>query len=700
MMFFGMLEFVLIALFATCAVLPLPIGVPPLPENPTLVRAAAQDSFMFVEWFGVADPDANSNNLTERMAAEPELRRSVLAIRSAIHEMAEHDFTVVFEAVELCLTRPGCLFVADITRGGRRPDPTLGIVVDVGESGAKIAAGLQALADLTGDSAHAPEQIDGAEFRILADEMLWAISDGYLVVARGTETAAATLQRIRTPNADGLGSNPRYRRAQSRVAVARPTFRSFVDLATLQTAFEPMFDSDFELASRVLGFDKIDAFASESGLESKGFVQRSLLSTTSVPPMFEILQNGELGPSDFTLVPEGAMFAGGVALSAPELMRSIFELIDSVEPGTSEQIRGSWFARASEFVGFDIESELFAHLGDHAILWSEPDQGGALAYGGLTLAIPLEDATKFRESLTRAMGALRRLNTPRGSRMPHRYSVTRFEQIDDHAHPIWFANPIGGDTITTPAWCATDSHLLVSVFPQNIVEVLERPSDGPSIARDPEFAARIASDGVLVGGYFDTKRVFDLLYPVLQVAAAAGLSQLQQEGFPLDMRTFPRRRTLEPYLRREFFRADVTREGLFAEKRGTLPAADPLFALTVPFVGMRFATVQAMQAVQAQERVAVARARVDPRVEAAKADVAAIATTVEIYMLKNGKAVPTFQQLLEPDEHGQPWIREHNGKDPWGNDYVIRGTGDWNFEVLSNGPDGKSGTDDDLKQTN
>jgi len=98
------------------------------------------------------------------------------------------------------------------------------------------------------------------------------------------------------------------------------------------------------------------------------------------------------------------------------------------------------------------------------------------------------------------------------------------------------------------------------------------------------------------------------------------------------------------------------------------------------------------------------------RVSAATVDVRAnLATALDLYELDNG-GYPTTTQGLEAllrEPMGSPRPRNWNGpyvrggvpKDPWGNPYVYRSPcnrPDCDYELLSFGPDGVEGSDDDI----
>ena len=68
---------------------------------------------------------------------------------------------------------------------------------------------------------------------------------------------------------------------------------------------------------------------------------------------------------------------------------------------------------------------------------------------------------------------------------------------------------------------------------------------------------------------------------------------------------------------------------------------------------------------------------------------------VEQYTLTQSpsKAPETLAQLTQDP----PPIAKKIPQDPWGNDYIYRKTGNLEWEILSAGPDGSEGTEDDIR---
>ncbi len=89
------------------------------------------------------------------------------------------------------------------------------------------------------------------------------------------------------------------------------------------------------------------------------------------------------------------------------------------------------------------------------------------------------------------------------------------------------------------------------------------------------------------------------------------------------------------------------------------------------------------------------------KLEKGGADVSQLKSTVDIYNIRSKAAeLPTWEMLIKPDGRGTVWLPgfAQAPRDPWGNEYELRlgEHGLKDFEVLSWGPDGLSGTVDDI----
>ena len=85
----------------------------------------------------------------------------------------------------------------------------------------------------------------------------------------------------------------------------------------------------------------------------------------------------------------------------------------------------------------------------------------------------------------------------------------------------------------------------------------------------------------------------------------------------------------------------------------------------------------------------------ESNVKEATIEVGNLDKMVEQYTLTQSpsKAPETLAQLTQDP----PPIAKKIPQDPWGNDYIYRKTGNLEWEILSAGPDGSEGTEDDIR---
>ena len=83
------------------------------------------------------------------------------------------------------------------------------------------------------------------------------------------------------------------------------------------------------------------------------------------------------------------------------------------------------------------------------------------------------------------------------------------------------------------------------------------------------------------------------------------------------------------------------------------------------------------------------------RIGTTQASVKTLSDAVKHYYLEKGHLPESLEELVTEDEDGRTYL-EALEKDPWGNDFILRGDTGRDFEVLSCGPDGSEDTDDDI----
>ena len=239
----GVFEILLVLLLGG-GVLPLPVGVPPLPEDPALLTSAPAETILFMEWFGIGETNPASTNATERLAAEEELRSLVETVVEAVkggmqEEMGRELGVVAGEILpflSLVASRPGCVFVSGVTLPPQEPSVSGGIVINAGEKASELGRFMRELENLVlsgmgrGSDRPAMRSLTtaGSEFRAfplppMVPQIAWGFAGRYLVLAVGPDMPEKIVAGLN--GRAGLSAQQEFRTLSEKVSIPRPTGR-------------------------------------------------------------------------------------------------------------------------------------------------------------------------------------------------------------------------------------------------------------------------------------------------------------------------------------------------------------------------------------------------------------------------------------------------------------------------------------------
>ena len=598
----SMFEIVLLFLFGFGVALPSPLGLPPRAEDPALVRAAPADTIFYLQWFGRATADPASANATEQLAAEPEIRAFMAQLRTAIrdsllHEAAQHPLASdALDLADVALRSPGCLFVS----GGPGPEALRGgLVLNLGEHAAAASTVMRKVESMMVEQlppaqdlpATEPVIQDGVRFRPLPMPapvpVMWGVVDEYLVLAVGAGVPEAVVNGLR--GAAGLSAHTTFTKLRSSAQVARPCFRSFIDLESIIRFAQAGLGPEFGVFRDVMGLGGVTALFTESGLEGNGYTSRSILGTSGEPTgALKLLAGKPLSDSDLAVVPDDATFASVLRCDPRQVYGVLRDAIAKLDPGSTDDFDAG-VEQLEAMLGVSLEKDLLAHLGDVLSVWSAPSEGGLLVTGA-TASLSLSDGTAFGtvfEKVMRRLEAMapRKQRDERG-RFRRGFYLQSLEHRDSEGDntTIYYLNMIGDDVPIAPAWCATDGHLMISLFPQMLKASLNR---GRGLETSLAGRARgIDPTPAIALTYLDAENAMKTIYPLLHPLAHLAASELQRDGFDMDIGALPSQAAITRHLRPEHGALEWTESGLLLTRRGTIPLGDPVLGLTLPAAGM------------------------------------------------------------------------------------------------------------------
>ncbi len=98
--------------------------------------------------------------------------------------------------------------------------------------------------------------------------------------------------------------------------------------------------------------------------------------------------------------------------------------------------------------------------------------------------------------------------------------------------------------------------------------------------------------------------------------------------------------------------------------------------------------------------VSLSGRREEAMVSATRAEIQAIGTALDLYEVDTGKYPSSLDSLIKDDGsmnwNGPYFKQERLPVDPWGNGYRYKKESSRRYEIVSAGPDGNFGTEDDL----
>lgn len=620
----GVWELVLIFLLGG-GLLPVPVGVPPLAEDPALLRVAPDGSLLFVEWFGAGNPDPASPNRTERIAANREVRELFRTIEEAVRRgirdnargsegrLAEEAFRVISTAV----SKPGALFVSSFDIGARAVPIEGGVVLSAGDALPELRSALEAVESLIlremsgGDASPAARTIDveGNSFRVLplspeVPPVAWGVVGDYVVLGVGEGLPARIVKALgaggagppvgagssagggSSAGAASAGGKGSMARRFDSVRVERPMGRAYVDIAGLLEKVGAMGGPGALEALDALGLRGVTALVSESGLEADGFVSRSLIVTTGAPTgLLELADGAPLTDDDLAVIPRDATIAAAIRLDLLAAYRQLLAVLDRVEPNARREIESQLVEELEDEIGLRLVEDVLEPLGDVWTVWSAPSEGGLLVTG-LTAAVRVKDRQRAARALDRFVAVLQKeMGAPDrasggGRRRPRGVFLESFTFAGTKVH---YLNAVGEEMPVAPAWCLTDTHLMVSLYPQMLKASLARGARVErSLAKHPALAERGAACAV---SYADVAGIFRIAYPLLHPLAQMGLAELQRGGIDLTIAALPSASAILPHLGPSVGTVERTSEGILCVSRGRLPATGLLGAgAFIPFL--------------------------------------------------------------------------------------------------------------------
>ncbi|MFH1264706.1 MAG: hypothetical protein ABIK89_03220, partial [Planctomycetota bacterium] len=441
----------------------LPLGVPPLPDDPVLAQVAPEECLFYTSWAGTAEPDPESPNQTEQLLAEPEVQHLVAEIerllttgfrKAALEEGEPEAAAILGDAVrwgKTLLSSPTAVFLSKVEMTPDGPDVSGGALVRLGDDALELMETLEKYEQMfLRQGVETVEIGDDTWRRIkLADRappITWGVKDGYFAVGIGEGAIEGRLERAG-------GDPPEWLvKIGEQLPVARRSTVSYINLAAIRDLVVPL--SGRPVVARIVeavGLGNVNSLAFVTGLDEAGFVSKALVELEGEPQGLLSLAAAEpLAPGDLAPIPRDATIALAVRVDPEEVLATILSAADGIEPGLREELLEA-IGRMGEELDFNLRRDLLGPLGDTWCIYNSPGEGG-LVITGLTAVIQVEDRRQLAETQARFLARAR-------EKLGNRGRGPRIDSFQFAGHEVFVFNARDDDFFLAPSWCLTDDAL-------------------------------------------------------------------------------------------------------------------------------------------------------------------------------------------------------------------------------------------------
>ena len=655
----------------------LPLGVPPLPEDPVMARVAPDECLFYMTWSATAEPDAASSNRTEQLLAEPEIRHMIDQIGRIIGQVVSHtakksgpeSVPLAKEGMYLAktlLTHSTALFISEASFETAEPQESGagegktfkikgGMVVHLGDKLPRVETALKMYQTMFLRDSLTEVDIDNQKWSRLYREdddiptVTWGTRDGYLIAGIGESVVEDILQQMRTEQPRWLGELREQLPVERVSSVVYVNIKSLADLYRNAADQEREgFQSDLQSGMKVLqvlGIDKVRSLGMVAGLDGDGFVSKTLLSVEGPQTgLFELLSDQPLEAADLAPVPADSSIAGAARVNLSKAMELIIATAEVSGLETGDDILKG-IAEAETTMGFKIREDILDSLGDVWCVYNSPSEGGLL-FTGMTMTVPVTNHARLA-------AVHQKLREMAGNESAEESGVPPLRHFDFQGKSIFYLSG-GGLSGMAPAWCLTEKELIIATCPPHIKAYLSHGPEHRSLAGEPSVARLFAADGGPAAiSYVDSKKLLELFYWIPAVAASFGSAFGSEFGFDeasgdVDfMSILPSAPAIGRHLEPAITTLRRTPAGIEMVSRRTIPGgAGALFVPMASYLGVGGMFFSPF--ISDAERVDTAFPIVQPSAD----DLEQIAQAILAYEKDKGEFPPAYSS----DEDGKPLL--------------------------------------------
>lgn len=541
------------------------LGMPPGDRDPAFLKAAPQNSLLFIEWSARGSGQVDAPGI-DGFAADPEIQMLLKAINAGLmpaDDSAEEDDRQVavrdfFRLAMLITAHPGCVFVTiDPPRAPNGlqfvPNPLevlsrihFSLVIDAEADSNAI---IDAFNRVTRQEI--PYQPKMHSFPGAAGQEMQIHQEGNrLLIGLGAETIARTLAGLRG-EVPGLDTNPRFLAGWKRVSLERVGSLTWFDIRSTTEIAVSALGPAGAIAQPILkglGIDAFDYLVTGAGVVDGTVIQRTFIATGGRTDGILLLAGGPpLKLDQLAHIPADSDFVLAGSLSPGHVVQGIRELIAKSHP-LSVNIFDETIKELEAELQLSLANDVYPAFGSAWTAFSSPSEGG-VAGSGLIVALEVRDPAKAQVLYDRLLQLVEQALAPQGAEFGGDVELKQQEFL---GHAISYVNGTGlsyGVTPTAiPTFCLTRRHLLFAVHPQAMKAHLRHMGKQiPGFNRVAGKKMSLAKNELLLVGYLDGARSVQTLSGLVPFLGQTMAEISHTQGWTFDPFTIPSSAALVPY---------------------------------------------------------------------------------------------------------------------------------------------------------
>ncbi|GAB5405034.1 MAG: hypothetical protein Aurels2KO_32650 [Aureliella sp.] len=585
-------------------------------QEQTAWPLASDECLVYAGWRPNINPDATSNNHTEQLLAEPEVRAffdevqlklgsiEQLVIGNRAERNAELRSMVGIadllpDLSRIFFSKPGCYYINSVTPGRNGIEISAGFVSEFGDSAPQLLDDILERVPTEQRSQLGKIKLGGNEFHELrlpppvTSSILFGAANDRLILAIGRNEAERIVNATaQSSSSTASRTTPWLDELQRSLPIPRRSSVAYYNvkaISQLVYAFGGPQIAMYRSLINAMGLDRIASIETSAGLDNKGMQSRSLvrLSGKAIGAV-RVLGGVPLDKSALESLPADTMFAAIFSLDLSSALTDLLAIIQEEAPTQTRQL-DSFLEQLNQFVGCNVRKDIIDKLGS---AWTIYNASGDGLGTGLIAKAQLRDPDGLQETLEKIIEMLSEAGRD-NSDIPQ---IAKRELSDTSIYSVSFNDP---RIPLRPSFAIIGDELVVSLFASNLLPI----ADGSALEETLDVSQYIANQSrVTAFSFSDTRRQYEYLYGYASLMHTFIPTAILEDGPPggfsygianmLRTLDLPSARSVGRHLQPSVSIAQQTRDGIRWTKWKTIPSVNIAVATPVG-VGLLLPAVQA-----------------------------------------------------------------------------------------------------------